>query len=137
LDAAQIALIRRWIDQGAVWPETADAIAAAQPVAPDNQTHWAYRKPLRPAEPSVHDSAWARTPIDRFVLARLQTEKLTPSPQAAFDTLVRRVSLDLIGLPPTPKEIEAARAAAAREGPDAAYKNVVHRPLASPHHGAR
>jgi len=138
LDAAQIALIRRWIDQGAPWPETADAVAA-QPAGADTQaqTHWAYRKPVRPAEPSVHDGAWARTAVDRFVLARLETEKLTPSPQAAFDTLVRRVSLDLIGLPPTTQEMQDARADAARDGADAAYEHVVDRLLASPHYGER
>src|SRR4029079_17586037 len=83
------------------------------------------------------DSAWARTPIDRFALARLQTEKLTPSPQAAFDTLVRVISRDLISMRPTPKEIQDARAEAARDGADAAYEHVVDRRLASPHYGER
>jgi hypothetical protein len=76
-------------------------------------------------------------PIDRFVRARLEKEGLNPSPEAALETLVRRVSLDLIGLPPSPQELDEAIADAARNGTDAAYARVVDRLLASPHYGER
>ncbi len=85
------------------------------------------------APPSVHDSGWARNPIDRFVLARLETEKLKPSPEADRATLIRRLSLDLTGLPPTPDEVDAF---AANTSPRA-YEELVDRLLASPHYGER
>ena len=67
--------------------------------------HWAYVKPLRPALPAVRDSKWPRNPIDAFILARLEKEGLVPSPPADRRTLIRRVSLDLTGLPPTIEEV--------------------------------
>jgi uncharacterized protein DUF1553/uncharacterized protein DUF1549/cytochrome c len=137
LTAAQIALIRSWIDQGAPWPDTGDVAGAATTAEHDDQTHWAYRRPLRPALPGVGRSEWTRTPIDRFVLARLEKEGLTPSPEASLETLVRRVSLDLIGLPPSPREVDEVLADAARDGRDAAYLRLVDRLLASPHYGER
>ena len=105
LPDAQIALIRRWIDQGAAWPDTAGETAAALPAQPAQ--HWAYVRPVRHAPPAVRNESWARTPIDRFVLATLEAEGLAPSPEASREALLRRVSLDLIGLPPTPQEIDA------------------------------
>lgn len=138
LERAQIEAIRAWIDQGAKWPETADA--AAQALAShhdDSPQHWAYRPPSRPALPEVKHASWPRTPIDRFVLARLEQEGLTPSPEAPLETLVRRLSLDLIGLPPSPDEVDAVLADAARDGRDAAYARLVDRLLASPHYGER
>jgi len=136
LPAAQIALIRAWIDQGAGWPEDGSAAAAAEAVALAPQ-HWAYRPPVRPQPPEVGEAKWARNPIDRFVLARLEKEGLKPSPEAPFETLLRRVSLDLIGLPPSPAEVDEAVAAAARDGRDAAYAKFVDRLLHSPHYGER
>src|SRR6185437_885710 len=121
LAAAQIALIRRWIDQGAVWPDGADTVVAQDGDAKQPE-HWAYRRPVRPAEPAVHNTAWIRTPIDRFVLARLDAEGLQPSAESAFETLIRRVSLDLIGLPPTLQEVDEAVADASQRGVDAAYE---------------
>jgi hypothetical protein len=136
LAEADVALIRTWIDQGAPWP--ADSSPARQAAAADEQpTHWAYRRPARPALPDVRTSGWARTAIDRFVLARLEQERLAPSHEAPLETLVRRVSLDLIGLPPSPAEVDAVLAAAARDGRDAAYEQLVDRLLASPHYGER
>ena len=76
LEEAQVALLARWIDAGAPWP---DAPAAAEPQA---HRHWAYVKPVRPAPPPVRDAAWVRNPIDAFVLARLEKEGLAPSPEA-------------------------------------------------------
>ena len=93
--------------------------------------------PCVPAPPEVRTADWVRTPIDRFILARLEKEGLKPSPQAPLETLVRRVSLDLIGLPPSPQEVDEVLADAARDGQDEAYARLVDRLLASPHYGER
>ena len=138
LPAEQIALIRAWIDQGAKWPATEPApTAAAQQMPAEEPVHWAYRHPARPAPPEVRNSAWVRTPIDRFVLARLEKEGLSPSAEAPLEILVRRVSLDLVGLPPSLAEVDAVVADAERNGKDAAYGALVERLLASPHYGER
>jgi mono/diheme cytochrome c family protein len=134
LASAQIELIRTWIDQGAIWPESADAFAAAGGEQPQ---HWAYRRPSRSEPPAVRDAAWVRTPIDRFILARLEKEELAHSAEAPLEILARRVSLDLVGLPPSPEEMDAVIADAARDGRDAAYARLVDRLLASPHYGER
>ena len=117
-----IASLSRWIADGAVWP--ADANSA---------THWAYQAPQRPVPPKVKSTDWPRSPIDRFVLARLEAENLSPSPEADRATLIRRVSLDLIGLPPSPAEVEAFEA---DNSPDA-YSKLVDQLLASPQFGVR
>jgi hypothetical protein len=135
---AQIALIRAWIDQGAAWPETALGSAGEPPqAAPAEPEHWAYRPPVRATPPEVRQADWVRTPIDRFILARLEKEGLKPSPQAPLETLVRRVSLDLIGLPPSLQEVDEVLADAARDGQDEAYARLVDKLLASPHYGER
>ncbi len=95
--------------------------------------HWAYVKPTRPELPAVARTAWPRNALDRFVLARLEREKLAPSPEASKATLLRRVTLDLTGLPPSPAELDAFLADTA---PDA-YDRVVDRLLASPRYGER
>ena len=123
----QIQLIRDWIDQGAPWPE--DASVADAKIS----THWAYRKPVRPASPSVKNPSWPRNPIDSFVLDRLEKEGLHPSPEASKEVLLRRVTLDITGLPPTIREIEAFLADSSKD----AYSKVVDRLLASPHYGER
>jgi hypothetical protein len=97
------------------------------------KAHWAFQPPVRPAVPAVSNTAWARNDIDRFILARLEKEGLHPSPEADRITLVRRLSLDLIGLPPTTAEVDAFLA----EKSDRAYENLVDRLLASPHYGER
>lgn len=106
-------------------------ILQAQPAT--NQTHWAFLPPLRPATPSVTNETWVRNEIDRFVLARLEQATLTPSPEADRATLIRRLSFDLIGLPPTPEEVKAF---VADNGPEA-YEKMVEGLLASPHYGER
>jgi len=136
LPPAHLALIRSWIDQGAKWPG-GEAVAATQDSAPQEAVHWAYRRPARPALPEVRNSQWVKTPIDRFVLARLEKEALSPSAEAPLEVLVRRVSLDLVGLPPSPAEVDAVVAEAERNGKDAAYASLVERLLASPHYGER
>src|SRR5688572_15283195 len=116
LSDAQVATIAAWIDQGAAWPDG----AAGDDRAPVAQ-HWSFVKPTRPPEPQVKDAAWVRNPIDRFVLARLEKEGIKPSPEAPRETLLRRLSLDLTGLPPAPAEIDAFLADAS---PDAYEKQV-------------
>jgi mono/diheme cytochrome c family protein len=116
LTPQQIELIRRWIDEGAEW-----------------RGHWAFVPPRTPAVPEVLHKRWPRNPIDHFVLARLKREGLEPSPEADRVTLLRRVTLDLTGLPPTPAEVDAFLAAAS---PDA-YEKKVDELLASPHYGER
>lgn len=131
LKTEQIELIRKWIDQGAIWPEANPSqIANSKSEIPK---HWAYVKPVRPALPQVGNPAWVRNPIDAFVLARLDKEGLKPSPEASKETLLRRVYLDLIGVPPSVKEIDAFLA---DKSPDA-YEKVVDHLLNSPHYGER
>jgi hypothetical protein len=112
----QIALLQRWIDEGARW-----------------DTHWAFTTPARSEPPAAATAGWARNPIDQFIAARLEREGLRPSPEADKATLLRRVTFDLTGLPPTPQEVEAF---AADRSPDA-YEKRVDALLASPHYGER
>jgi len=116
LSAAQIALLRQWIAEGAEY-----------------QKHWAYLPPERPAAPAVRNAAWPRNEIDNFVLSRIEAASLAPAAEALRQTLIRRVSLDLVGLPPTPDEL---RAFVDDTSPDA-YERVVDRLLASPQYGVR
>ncbi len=116
LSPEQIELLRRWVEQGAKW-----------------QAHWSFIPPKRPPLPEVSDSTWPRSGLDRFILNRLDREGLKHSPTAPKATLLRRVSLDLTGLPPTPAEVKAFLA---DESPDA-YERAVDRLLASPRYGER
>jgi hypothetical protein len=125
LTAEQVGVLRAWIDQGASWPEEA--------VAADPKAHWAFKTPVRPPLPAVSDPKWVRTPIDAFILARLDKEGLKPSSEADRVTLLRRLHLDLIGLPPTIAEVDAFLA---DKSPDA-YAKAVERLLRSPHYGER
>ena len=104
LTPQQIDLIRQWIEQGAKW-----------------QPHWAFIAPKRPDAPAVKDTAWVRNPIDSFILAHLEKEGLKPSPAADKATLLRRVSYDLTGLPPTLTELNSFLA---DKSPDAYEKRV-------------
>jgi mono/diheme cytochrome c family protein len=115
LGAGEVEKLRRWIADGAAWPE-----------------HWAYR-PLTRTAPPAAGTAWAKNPIDAYILAQLARRGLTPAPPAERATLLRRIYFDLIGLPPTPLEIEAARSDPSAEW----FENVVERLLASPHYGER
>jgi hypothetical protein len=128
LTAAQVALIKQWIDEGAVWPEAASVKTVAA-----GKDHWAFKPPVKPALPKVKNSRWVANPIDRFVMAKLEQEKLKPSLEADKVTLLRRLSLDLIGLPPTPAEVDAFLADRSKD----AYEKQVDRLLASPHYGER
>ncbi len=116
LTEKQIETLKRWIDEGARWNE-----------------HWAFVAPKRPEIPKVANTAWVRSPIDSFIFARLEKEGLKPSPEADKTTLLRRVYLDLTGLPPAPADADAFLA---DKSPDA-YEKVVDRLLASPRYGER
>ncbi|MEW4568826.1 PSD1 and planctomycete cytochrome C domain-containing protein [Tautonia sp. JC769] len=123
----QVGLLRAWIDQGADWPDADD------PAEAPSSDHWAFQAPELPELPSVSDPSWPRNPIDHFILARLDAEGLSPAPEADRTTLIRRLALDLIGLPPTPEEVDAF----VNDPSPEAYENLVDRLLASPHYGER
>jgi hypothetical protein len=116
LTVAQIETLKRWVNEGAEY-----------------QPHWAFIPPREPALPAPSQTGWARSPLDLFVLARLESEGLKPQPEADRSTLIRRASLDLTGLPPTPAEIDAFLA----DRSEAAYERVVDRLLASAQYGER
>jgi hypothetical protein len=116
LNHEQIETVRRWIEQGARFEQ-----------------HWAYVKPVRPALPAVKDRAWPRNPIDCFIAAGHEAQGFSPSPEADRRTLIRRLSFDLLGLPPTPAEV----AAFVNDRSSQAYEQVVDRLLSSKHFGER
>jgi len=116
VDAREVALLKKWIQEGAPY-----------------QKHWAFVAPARPSIPTVKNKKWARNDIDRFILARLEAEKLKPSAPAEKSILLRRVSLDLTGLPPTTAEMEAFL----KDKSPNAYESVVDKLLASPRYGER
>jgi hypothetical protein len=122
LTQLQIDLLKRWIEQGAPW-----------------QDHWAFIAPKRPDLPKVTNAKWVRNPIDAFIVARLEKEGMQPSPEADPRTLIRRVTLDLTGLPPTASEVDAFtnawNAPNAKRGE--IYEHLVDRLLASPRYGER
>ncbi len=130
LKPEQTALIRRWIDEGAVWPELE---SGRGPERENTPMHWAFVAPVRPSLPQVKNRDWVKNPIDQFILARLEKEGLQPSPEADRATLLRRLSLDLIGLPPAIAEVDAFLN---DKSPDA-YRKHVERLLASQHYGER
>jgi hypothetical protein len=126
LEPRAVQAVKRWIDGGAPWPDEKIETAAAQ-------VWWSFKPPVLPAQPAVENRAWLKTAVDAFVLAKLEEAGLAPSPPAPRRVLIRRVYMDLIGLPPTPEEV---RAFEADQSPDA-WEKVVDRLLASPHYGER
>ena len=131
LDKDQVARLKTWIDQGAVWSETRSASTTTPATA--HAKHWAFVAPMRPALPDVANKSWVRTPIDNFVLSTLETKKLSPSAEADKATLIRRLSLDLTGIPPSVDEMDAFIA----DKSPGAYERLVDRLLESPHYGER
>ena len=121
LTSAEIGIVRAWIDQGAIWP------GAAAPSA--SNSHWAFQPIRQPQLPAASNPNWVRNPIDAFILARLDKEKIKPSPEAPRAVLFRRLNLDLTGLPPATEEMDAFLA---DKRPDA-YERQVDRLLSSPH----
>lgn len=142
LIAGQIADLTKWVEQGAPWPGEEQAATVRQggfAVRDQDRRHWSFQ-PVRAIEPpQVKNPAWPANPIDRFVLARLEKEGLSPAPPAAPEQWLRRVGLDLIGLPPTVEEIDAfVRELNSRDSsPQLAMEKVIDRLLASPHYGER
>jgi hypothetical protein len=140
LDAAQIASLARWVERGLPWPASdgesirkARHTAAAEQIAEARRTFWSFQPIQNPRPPDVKNTAWPKTAIDRFVLAEMEKRGLTPSPPADKRALLRRLSFDLVGLPPTPEEMENFLA---DDSPEALAR-VVDRLLASPRYGER
>ena len=133
LTDSQIGTIRTWIDQGAPWPQDTMSPTEAQSPSPKGQAHWSFLPVARPVIPAVRQRSWVRSPIDAFVLKRLEAEGMAPSREASRRTLFRRVNLDLTGLLPTSQELDAFLL---DNRPDA-YERLVDRLLASPHYGEK
>ena len=133
LNKQEIGLLRAWIDQGAVWPNGTDV---ADPREEKAKTHWAFKRLQEVAVPVVKDATGPQTPIDNFILAKLEEAKLAPRQPAAARELIRRINFDLVGLPPTPEEVGAFCIAAEKDR-TAAINELVDRLLASPHYGER
>ena len=142
LTSTEISILRAWIDQGAHRPTSTEAKVASSesqveaeepPQGPPKSTHWSFQPLRRPEVPNVRDDSWARNAIDTFVLARLEAEGIKPSPEASRQTLMRRVSLDLIGLPPTPQQVAKFLA---DDRPDT-YEQLVNGLLDSKHYGEK
>jgi hypothetical protein len=135
----EIAALTEWVKMGAPWPgaKVSDAARAAQKgeyVPTDNQKNWwSFQTIKNPVLPAVKNGAWCQNPIDRFVLARLEAKGLKPAPSADRRTLLRRASIDLMGLPPTPEETDAF----VNDKSPGAWEKVVDRLLASPRYGER
>ncbi|MCY4598049.1 MAG: PSD1 and planctomycete cytochrome C domain-containing protein [Bryobacterales bacterium] len=134
LSVSDRAILRDWIAAGAPWPDShaSSGVSAVQGEAAAT-SHWAFRPVARPELPAVERSGWARNPIDRFILRKLEAEGLEPSPEAARHTLLRRVHFDLVGLPPTSGEFNAFLDG----GTPGAYEDVVDSLLQSRHFGER
>ena len=127
LTPAEVATLARWVDQGASWPDAAGVGAGVK------SSHWAFQPVVRPSVPLIKNNSWIRSPIDAFVGSKLESLGLSPSPEADRPTLIRRLSLDLLGLPPTAEEVSTF----VDDLSINAYEKIVDRLLASPHHGER
>jgi hypothetical protein len=137
LPAEQIAILTRWVERGVPWAgeevePPAELLAAPEPRS-DGRDWWAYQPIRRPPVPQVRDESWVHNPIDAFVLAKLEAAGLKPAPPADRVALIRRVYFDLIGLPPTPAEVEAF----VNDTSPNAYEKLIDRLLLSPHYGER
>ncbi len=126
LSAGQIDLVRRWIRQGAKAPTNEEP-------EKDPRDHWAFRTPVRPAIPEVRNKAWVQNPIDAFIAQQHEEHQLLPQTEAPRDLLVRRLFMDLIGMPPTPEEMSRID----QDRSDGWYERLVDRLLADPRHGER
>src|SRR5262249_22545306 len=125
LDKANIDHLTTWVRAGAPWPEAKGTNPTASSVARARKTHWSFRPVTRTAVHAVKGADWAITPVDRFLLAKLEAKSLSPSPEADRRTLIRRLNFDLLGLPPSPEEVLAFEA---DKRPDA-YERLVDRLL--------
>jgi mono/diheme cytochrome c family protein len=127
----KIAILRRWIKEGAAHPDDEQPIAASND-GPKSK-HWSFQPIVRREPPTTKNAAWPRTPIDAFVLAKLEANSITPAAEADRVTLIRRVSFDLTGLPPSIAEVDEFVNDTSLD----AYERLVDRLLASPHYGER
>lgn len=138
LSMAEIDTIRKWIDAGATVPKEGAAPAASGTreliITEEDRRHWSFRPLTKVEPPRIKGDTWARVPIDRFVFAGLDGKKLSPTSPADPRVLIRRVTFDLTGLPPTPEEVEEFVRA---KDPEVAYEALVDRLLASSHYGER
>jgi hypothetical protein len=139
LSTEQIAVLKSWIDAGAQWDA---GVTLSNAPATESTTrqfteaqrkYWAFQKVVKPAVPAVKDKSWVRTPIDAFILSKLEEKNLKPNPPADKVTLIRRAYLDLIGLPPTPEQVQAF----VTDDSPKAFEKVVNELLASPRYGER
>ena len=126
LPREELAAVRAWIQAGAAYPE--EPLAAAK-----GGSNWWSLRPIRRVAPPATEAAWVRNPIDAFVLRKLEEAGLEPAPEADRATLIRRVTFDLTGLPPTPEDVDAF----VNDPDPLAYEKLVDRLLASPHYGER
>lgn len=138
LTEAEIQVLKQWIDGGAEWDAAANlggqsGTSVTRKFTDQQKRYWAFQPVVKPAVPSVKQREWVRNPIDAFVLAKLEEKKLRPNPAADKVTLLRRATMDLTGLPPSPEEVQAFLA---DESPTA-FEKVVDRLLASPRYGER
>ncbi|NOS71006.1 MAG: DUF1549 domain-containing protein [Verrucomicrobia bacterium] len=133
LPPEQIADLEAWVKMGAPDPRIPTGPKPLTDIAEARRRHWAFQPVTKPSSPAVKNAHWIKTPVDNFVLAKLEQKKLKPAPAADRRTLIRRVTYDLTGLPPTPDEVEAFTK---DKKPDA-YARLVDRLLASPHYGER
>jgi hypothetical protein len=133
LPPEQVAILESWVKAGAPMPRSANSAPLLSSVAEARARHWAFQPVHKPAVPAVKRSGWVKTPVDNFVLAQLENAHLKPAPQADRRSLIRRITYDLTGLPPTYAEVEAFEK---DTSPDA-YARLVDRLLASPHYGER
>jgi len=128
LSAAEIATLMRWVNEGAVWPAGVDLVTLKDP-----RDHWSFKQPAEAVPPETEAHTWPRSDLDRFVLARLEQNGLQPAPAADRVAWLRRVSVDLIGLPPTPEQVTRF----VDDTSDTAFETVVDELLASPRYGER
>jgi hypothetical protein len=150
LDAAEIAALTEWVKRGAIWPAarpgvggtgvpgsasslSAGATTSAFTITKEQRSFWSFLPVRNPPAPEIKAATWPDSPIDRFVLAKLEENKLTPAPAADKSTLIRRAYFDLIGLPPSPGEV----ASFLNDNSCGAFARVVDELLASPHYGER
>src|SRR5215831_16839167 len=142
LSDEEIAILKAWIDTGAAWDPsvrlatpTADSqlVTAERKFTDAQRKYWAFQKVVKPAVPAVNEKSWVRTPVDAFILAKLEERHLKPNPPADRTTLIRRAYFDLIGLPPTPEQVQGFLSDNAAD----AYEKVISGLLASPRYGER
>jgi cytochrome c553 len=137
LTAAEVTNLAAWVRMGAPWPDAAPLAKApganGSGFTKEQKEFWAFRPPVAAPPPAVRDAAWPKNPIDRFILAGLEAKGLRPAPPADRRTLIRRVTLDLTGLPPTPEEVRTFL----EDPSEGAFAKVVDRLLAAPGYGER